>query len=84
LLWNEPTKSLLTCHGFGGSYIKMWELSNENYQLGCKFSLTAHNGRILNMVQSRDQNYVCTVSSDETMKFWCLKDGSDPFSDAKK
>jgi WD40 repeat protein len=51
---------------------------------GCRLHLrktfAAHSRRILNLIQSPDQNYLCTAGADENLKFWNLRSSdADPF-----
>ena len=40
-------------------------------------TLKGHSGRILNMAQSPSENMICSLSSDETLRFWRFVDSNE-------
>lgn len=72
-----------TSHGYQKNELSFWTMESNN-STGCKLvkqkSFKAHDHRILNMAQSHDNNFLCTVGADESLKFWCLRSSdSNPF-----
>ena len=83
ILWNEELNMMVSSHGYSDNQLQFWSLDSTN-EGGCKLKnrkkFKAHSGRILNLLQSHDQSYLCTVGADETLKFWYLFDSeSNPF-----
>lgn len=79
---------LTSSHGFTRNEVAFWTLESNNskFQLEKQKTFIAHQRRVLNMVQSHDSNYLCTVGADETLKFWCLRsnDGNPFKNDGNK
>jgi len=56
--------------------------ANDRWRFDLKKSFEAHSRRVLNMLQSPDGNYLCTVGGDESLKLWRLQNtDTNPFDE---
>ena len=70
LVWNEKEKEIISSHGYNKNQIIVW-----NYEKAKKIcELKGHMDRVLYMVKSPDEKYICTGSGDETLRFWKIND----------
>ena len=71
LLWNKKEREIISSHGFNKNQITIW-----NYQKMRKVcELKGHMSRVLYLTMSSDENYICSGSGDETLRFWKINDG---------
>ena len=71
LLWNKKEREIISSHGFNKNQITIW-----NYQKMKKVcELKGHMSRVLYLTISPDENYICSGSGDETLRFWKINDG---------
>ena len=71
LLWNKREREIISSHGFNKNQITIW-----NYQKMKKVcELKGHMSRVLYLTMSPDENYICSGSSDETLRFWKINEG---------
>ena len=71
LLWNKKEREIISSHGFNKNQITIW-----NYQKMKKIcELKGHMSRVLYLTMSPDENYICSGSGDETLRFWKINDG---------
>ena len=71
LLWNKKEREIISSHGFNKNQITIW-----NYQKMKKVcELKGHMSRVLYLTMSPDENYICSGSGDETLRFWKINDG---------
>lgn len=71
LLWNKKEREIISSHGFNKNQITIW-----NYQKMKKLcELKGHMSRVLYLTMSPDENYICSGSGDETLRFWKINDG---------
>ena len=70
LVWNEKEKEIISSHGYNKNQIIIW-----NYEKNKKIcELKGHMNRVLYMVKSPDEKFICTGSGDETLRFWKIND----------
>ena len=70
LVWNEKEKEIISSHGYNKNQIIIW-----NYKKNKKIcELKGHMNRVLYMVKSPDEKFICTGSGDETLRFWKIND----------
>ena len=71
VLWNKKEREIISSHGFNKNQITIW-----NYQKMKKVcELKGHMSRVLYLTISPDENYICSGSGDETLRFWKINDG---------
>ena len=71
LLWNKKEREIISSHGFNKNQITIW-----NYQRMKKVcELKGHMSRVLYLTMSPDENFICSGSGDETLRFWKINDG---------
>ena len=71
LVWNKKEREIISSHGFNKNQITIW-----NYQKMKKIcELKGHMSRVLYLTISPDENYICSGSGDETLRFWKINDG---------
>jgi WD40 repeat protein len=71
LLWNKKERELISSHGFNKNQITIW-----NYKKMKKVcELKGHMSRVLYLTMSPDENFICSGSGDETLRFWKINDG---------
>ena len=71
VLWNKKEREIISSHGFNKNQITIW-----NYQKMKKIcELKGHMSRVLYLTISPDENYICSGSGDETLRFWKINDG---------
>jgi WD40 repeat protein len=71
LLWNKKERELISSHGFNKNQITIW-----NYKKMKKIcELKGHMSRVLYLTMSPDENFICSGSGDETLRFWKINDG---------
>ena len=71
LLWNKKEREIISSHGFNKNQITIW-----NYQKMKKIcELKGHMSRVLYLTMSPEENYICSGSGDETLRFWKINDG---------
>jgi WD40 repeat protein len=71
LLWNKKEREIISSHGFNKNQITIW-----NYQKMRKIcELKGHMSRVLYLTMSPDENFICSGSGDETLRFWKINDG---------
>ena len=71
LLWNKKEREIISSHGFNKNQITIW-----NYQKMKRISeLKGHMSRVLYLTMSPDENFICSGSGDETLRFWKINDG---------
>ena len=71
VLWNKKEREIISSHGFNKNQITIW-----NYQKMKKIcELKGHMSRVLYLTMSPDENYICSGSGDETLRFWKINDG---------
>ena len=71
LLWNKKEREIISSHGFNKNQITIW-----NYQKMRKIcELKGHMSRVLYLTISPDENFICSGSGDETLRFWKINDG---------
>ncbi len=71
LLWNKKEREIISSHGFNKNQITIW-----NYQKMKKIcELKGHMSRVLYLTMSPDENFICSGSGDETLRFWKINDG---------
>jgi WD40 repeat protein len=69
LEWNSRHRFLVSSHGGKSNEICLWNWDGQQ-------KLSKINGsknfsrRVLNLLQSKEEDMVCTLSSDETLKFF--------------
>lgn len=66
MLWSTQDKELLTAHGYSRNQLSLWKYPSM-VKAG---DVEGHSGRILGMAQSPDDTMVCSLSADETLRFW--------------
>ena len=71
LLWNKKEREIISSHGFNKNQITIWNY--QNMKLVCE--LKGHMSRVLYLTMSPDENYICSGSGDETLRFWKINDG---------
>ena len=70
IVWNKKEREIISSHGFNKNQITIW-----NYQKMKKIcELKGHMSRVLYLTISPDENYVCSGSGDETLRFWKIND----------
>ena len=70
VLWNKKEREIISSHGFNKNQITIW-----NYQKMKKVcELKGHMSRVLYLTISPDENYICSGSGDETLRFWKIND----------
>ena len=70
VLWNKKEREIISSHGFNKNQITIW-----NYQKMKKIcELKGHMSRVLYLTISPDENYICSGSGDETLRFWKIND----------
>ena len=70
IVWNKKEREIISSHGFNKNQITIW-----NYQKMKKIcELKGHMSRVLYLTISPDENYICTGSGDETLRFWKIND----------
>ena len=71
LLWNKKEREIISSHGFDKNQITIW-----NYQRMKRVcELKGHMNRVLYLTLSPDENFICSGSGDETLRFWKINDG---------
>ena len=71
LLWNKKEREIISSHGFNKNQITIW-----NFQKMKKIcELKGHMSRVLYLTMSPDENFICSGSGDETLRFWKINDG---------
>ena len=71
LLWNKKEREIISSHGFNKNQITIW-----SYQKMSKIcELKGHMSRVLYLTMSPDENFICSGSGDETLRFWKINDG---------
>ena len=71
VLWNKKEREIISSHGFNKNQITIW-----NYQKMKKVcELKGHMSRVLYLTISPEENYICSGSGDETLRFWKINDG---------
>ena len=71
LLWNKKEREIISSHGFNKNQITIW--SYQKMKKVCE--LKGHMSRVLYLTISPDENYICSGSGDETLRFWKINDG---------
>jgi len=66
VLWSEEDRELITSHGYAQNQLSLWRYPSLR-KVG---DLQGHQGRILGLAQSPDSSIVCSLSADETLRFW--------------
>jgi WD40 repeat protein len=70
LLWNKKERELISSHGYNKNQITIW-----NYQkMKKECELKGHMSRVLYLTMSPDENFICSGSGDETLRFWKIND----------
>ena len=70
IVWNKKEREIISSHGFNKNQITIW-----NYQKMKKnCELKGHMSRVLYLTISPDENYICSGSGDETLRFWKIND----------
>lgn len=70
ILWNKKEKEIISSHGYNKNQITIW-----NYQKMKKIcELKGHMNRVLYLTMSPDNNYICSGSGDETLRFWKINE----------
>jgi len=70
IIWNKKEREIISSHGFNKNQITIW-----NYQKMKKIcELKGHMSRVLYLTISPDENYICSGSGDETLRFWKIND----------
>jgi len=67
LIWNEELKMLASSHGYMNNEISFWTLDcdrSARCRLVNQKNINAHHMRVLNMAQSHDGSYLCTIGAD--------------------
>jgi len=83
ILWAPQERELLTAHGYSRNHLALWKYPS----LVKSAELEGHSGRILDLAQSPDGSLVCSVSADETLRFWQMfspSSKSDKKNDSEK
>ena len=70
LLWNQKEREIISSHGYNKNQITIW-----NYQkMKKECELKGHMSRVLYLTMSPDENFICSGSGDETLRFWKIND----------
>eukprot|EP01108_Squamamoeba_japonica_P002619 TRINITY_DN226_c0_g3_i1.p1 TRINITY_DN226_c0_g3~~TRINITY_DN226_c0_g3_i1.p1 ORF type:complete len:504 (+),score=298.21 TRINITY_DN226_c0_g3_i1:137-1648(+) len=64
--WSRHQRELVSSHGFSQNQLCVWSYPT----LAKVTELYGHSQRVLHMAQSPDGQTVCSVSPDETLRFW--------------
>jgi len=64
--WSQHQRELISSHGFSQNQLTVWSYPS----LTKVTELFGHSHRVLHMAQSPDGQTVCSVSPDETLRFW--------------
>jgi cell division cycle protein 20 (cofactor of APC complex) len=83
IIWAPQERELLTAHGYSRNHLSLWKYPS----LVKSAELEGHSGRILDLAQSPDGSLVCSVSADETLRFWQMfspSSKSDKKNDSEK
>lgn len=67
LIWLQNINSIISSHGFTHHSINIWNSKNLAKKQEIK---EHHNTRILHMLNSRNEQYVASVSPDDTVVIW--------------
>lgn len=64
--WSRHQRELISSHGFSQNQLTVWSYPS----LAKVADLYGHSHRVLHMAQSPDGQTICSVSPDETLRFW--------------
>ena len=79
LLWNQKEKEIISSHGYNKNQIIIW-----NYEKNKKIcELKGHMNRVLYLVMSPDERYICSGSGDETLGFWKINEEPKNYNENK-
>lgn len=68
IVWGAKERELLTAHGYSRNQLSLWKYPS----LAKVADLEGHSGRLLGIAQSPDGSLVCSLSADETLRFWSV------------
>ncbi len=70
LLWSKNTREIISAHGYESNSINVWHYPSRRHVA----ELKGHAKRVLTLCHSPNSENILSLSADETIKFWSIRD----------